>query len=75
MSTFFEHCKCASVMMGTQLILDGKVNASYYDLAISIYRCIERNYMQVVNDVVVNTSQHGKYFPEVFKNPSKYIVP
>jgi hypothetical protein len=76
MSTFFENCKVASCQMGVEMILQKKTDKTYTDLMHSIMRIINRNYMHILPDgTVQKASTYGDYFPAVFKDPTRFIIP
>lgn len=62
--------------MAVKLIDEGKVNKTYKDLSNDIRMGIWRHYLHFErNGKVLPANNYGLYFPEVWKNPTKYIIP
>ena len=56
------------------MIEQGKVTKTYRDVLSDISGCIMRCYYHMDKDwSVLKASTYGSFFPEVFKNPNKYI--
>ena len=75
MATYFEACKCAPVMMGVEMILQKKVDKSYAELANCIKRIIMRHYVHIFEGEVMPAITFGNFFPAIFKEPTKFIIP
>ena len=62
-------------MMGVHLINEGKINKSYVNLIQDVFKCINRQFRHFNNDKVFQCLSYGTYFPAIFKDPKKYIMP
>ena len=38
-------------------------------------KTVSRFYYNATNEEVFHSINYGQYFPEIYKNPTKYIVP
>jgi hypothetical protein len=48
-------------------------NKSYYDISKDIITVVTKTYVHFNEKEVFKVEHFGKYFPEIFKNPTKYI--
>jgi hypothetical protein len=74
--TFFDTPKVALVLSAVDLkekgLLDDK---TYYDIACDIRTIVYQNYIHYNDKEVKSIQDYGKFFPEVLRNPEKYIQP
>jgi len=75
MSTFFEHVKVPQVLMGVELIDKGLVNKTYIDLCNDIKKVVLSMYYHITPERVLPAKTFGTYFPPLFENPNKFIIP
>ena len=62
--------------MAVKLIDEGKVNKTYQNLSDDIRMGIWRHYLHFEKGgKVLPAHNYGFYFPEAFKNPTKFIIP
>ena len=61
--------------MAVKLIDEGKVDKTYKDLSDDLRMGIWRHYLHFEKSgKVLPAKDYGFYFPEVWKNPGKYII-
>ena len=61
--------------MGVDLIAKGKLNKTYLGLFRDIWMLIKAHYLHFDSDRnVLPANTYGRFFPEMFANPTKYIV-
>lgn len=76
LSTYFDTCKVPGILMAVKMIDEGKVDKKYTDLSNDIRMGIWRHYLHFEKSgKVLPAHNYGLYFPEVWKNPTKYIIP
>ena len=74
--TFFDTPKVALVLSAINLKERGLLNhKTYYDIACDIRTLVYQNYIHYNDKEVKSIANYGRYFPEVLKNPEKYIQP
>jgi len=58
-STYFDMCKVPQVLMGVEMILQGKVNKTYNELATAMRRTVYRQYVHMQDGVVHPADTYG----------------
>jgi len=61
--------------MGVELINQGKVKKTYAELFKDICRTVKNHFKHFSPAKVGSCKDYGTYFPALFKEPEKYIVP
>mmetsp|Transcript_1328 Transcript_1328/g.1716 ORF Transcript_1328/g.1716 Transcript_1328/m.1716 type:complete len:213 (+) Transcript_1328:374-1012(+) len=75
MSTFFDSCKVPQILMGIEMIDKGLVEKSYQDLSLDMRKTVYRQYLHISGGKVLDPKTFGAFFPPVFENPTKFIMP
>ena len=72
--SFFDCPKISIILRAIELKEKGLLpTKSYYDIALDIRALIYRNYVHFNEKEVKDIRTYGRYFPEIVKNPNKYI--
>lgn len=71
--TFFDTPKVALVLSAVDLIQKGILKKTYYDVCEDIKTIVFQNYLHFNDKEVKKIGNYGKFFPEIVKNPLKYI--
>lgn len=73
MMTYFDCCKIPVVCKAIELIDSGVLNVSYLQFAEDLMKSILRQYAHFNQDECFSIQKFGQFFPEVIKEPLKYI--
>ena len=74
LSTYFAAARAAQIVMGVEMINQGKIEKTYAELFKDICKTVKHHFKHFTETEVQSCKDFGTYFPALAKEPEKYIV-